>query len=150
MSDTTNKPPIWYWIITVILLLWGLMGVWIFYDFIASTPETMAKYVADGAFSQAYADHLMSTPAWATAVFGLAVFTGALGALCLLMRRTWSVPLYMLSLLFIVISHINTFAMAKAHKIMAGGQIGMEMVVLALGLFALWFALTAKRKNWLS
>ena len=150
MSETTNKPPIWYWIVTVILLLWGLMGIWVFYDFISSTPQSMAKYVTDGAISQAYADHLMSIPAWATAVFAVAVFTGGLGALCLLMRRTWSVSLYMLSLLFIVISHINTFVMAKAHKLMGGGQIGMEMLVLVFGLFALWFAVTAKRKSWLS
>ncbi len=150
MAETTNKPPIWYWIIAVILLVWGLMGIWIFYDFISTTPESMAKYVADGAFSQAYADHLMSTPAWATAVFALAVFTGALGALCLVLRRAWSVPLYMLSLLFIVISLINTFLITKAHKLMGTGQIAMEMLVLVLGGFALWFAITAKRKNWLS
>ncbi len=149
MSEATNKPPIWFWIIAITLLLWGMMGLFVFYDFVVSTPESMAKYVEAGTYSQAYANHLLATPAWVTAVFALAVLTGALGALCLVLRRTLSLPLYVASLLFIIVLHGNTFLIAKAHKLMSSGQIGMEGVVFSLGVLAVWISRKARNNNWL-
>ena len=149
MTELTNKPAIWFWVIAIILALWGLMGLWVYYDFVISTPETMAKYVASGTYSQAYADYLLGTPAWSTAVFALAVCSGALGALCLVLRRTWAVFLYMLSLLFITISLGNMFLVDKVHTVMSNGQIGMEAVVFSLGLLAVWVSKKAKNKTWL-
>lgn len=150
MTETnTVKPPIWFWVIVAILVLWGMMGMYVYYDYVTSTPESMAKYVTDGTYSQAYVDYFLSSPAWATAVFALAVFSGALGALCLLLRRNWAVPLYMISLFFVVISIGNMFIIDKAHKLMSGGQIGMEGVVFCLAVLAVWISRKAKNSNWL-
>jgi len=149
MGETTNKLPIWFWILTVILLLWGMMGMFVYYDFVTSTPESMAKYVADGTYSQAYADYLLATPTWSTAVFAIAVSSGILGAISLVFRRNWAVPLYMISLLFIVISLFDMFVLDKVHKLMSTGQVGMEGVVLGLGILAVWISRTAKNKHWL-
>ena len=149
MSETTSKPPIWFWVIAVILALWGLMGLYVYYDFVTSTPESMAKYVEAGTYTRAYADSLLETPAWSTAVFALAVCSGALGALSLILRKSWSVPLYMASLLFVIISLGNMFLLDKVHKLMSGGQIGMEGVVFCLGVLAVWVSRKAKKENWL-
>ena len=51
-----NKLPIWFWICTIILVLWALMGMFVYYDFVTTTSEKMAKYIADGVYSQGYAD----------------------------------------------------------------------------------------------
>lgn len=144
-----NKLPIWFWICTIILVLWGLMGMYVYYDFVTMTPETIADYVSSGSFTQAYADSLANTPMWATSAFALAVFTGALGALCLLLRKRWAALLYTASLIFIVISLADMFLIRKLHTMMSGGQIGMEGVVLLLGLFAFWFARKGKANGWL-
>ncbi len=149
MTETSNKPPRWFWILTVILLLWGMMGMYVYYDFVTSSPESMAKYVTAGTYSQAYADYLLAEPTWSAAVFALAVSTGILGALCMVLRRAWAVPLYMLSLLFIIISLSKMFILDKAHNLMSGGQIGMEGVVFSLGVLAVWVSRKAKNENWL-
>lgn len=150
MTEThENKLPVWFWVVTVVLVLWGLMGLYVFYDYISSTPEKMAKYVADGELSQGYVDGLMNTPAWAKAVFALAVFTGALGALCLTLRKSWAVGLYALSLLFILLSFVDMFVIRKLHVDMTSAQIGMEGVVLILGIFAFWFSRKSKSNGWL-
>lgn len=149
METKDNALPIWFWVLAVILLLWGLMGAWVYYDFAVSTPESMAKYVADGVYTQEYADSLLNTPAWHTAVFAIAVFSGLLGALCLVLRRAWAVPLYMISLLCVIISLFFMFVIAKSHTMMSGGQIGMEGVVFALGVLGVWFARKAKANGWL-
>jgi len=150
MSDATNKPPVWFWILTILLLLWGMMGIYVYYDFVTSTPESMTKYVTAGTYSQAYADYLLAQPAWATSIFALAVTSGILGAVSLVLRRTWAVPLYMLSLLCIIFSLGKTFLLDKAHNLMSGGQIGMEGVVLSLGILSVWIALKAKNNGWLN
>lgn len=149
-ATTERKPGKLYWIITGLLVLWGLMGLWVFYDFTAATPESMAKYVADGTYTQAYADYYTSgSPLWHTVVFAIAVISGALGALGLLLCRAWAVPLYIVSLLCIIISLFSMFGLDKLHTVMSGGQIAMQGVVLALGLFSAWFARKKKAKGWL-
>jgi hypothetical protein len=150
MTDTTNTPPIWFWILTVILLLWGMMGMYVYYDFVTSTPESMAKYIEAGTYSQAYADYLLAEPTWSAAVFALAVTSGFLGAVSLLLRRSWAAPLYMLSLLFISISLGKMFLLDKAHTMMSGGQVGMEGIVFLLGVLAVWVSRTANNKDWLT
>ena len=82
MADADGSTPgKLYWIITGILVLWGLMGLWVLYDFISATPESMAKSVADGTYTQAYADYYLNgSKMWQTAVFAIAVISGALGA----------------------------------------------------------------------
>ena len=149
MAEATNKPPIWFWIIAIILLLWGMMGIYVYYDYVTSTPESMAIYVETGTYSQAYADHLLAEPAWSTAVFALAVCSGILGAICLVLRRTLAVPLYMFSLLFVTISIGKMFLLDKLHNLMSGGQIGMEAVVFGLGVLAVWISRKAKNNNWI-
>ena len=149
MGNTTNKPPVWFWVLVAILVLWGMMGMYVYYDYVNSTPESMAKYVEAGTYSQAYADYLLAAPAWSTAVFAIAVCSGALGAISLVLRRSWAVPLYMISLLFIILSLLDMFVLGKAHKLMSSSQIGMEGVVFCLGVLAVWTSRTAKNKNWL-
>ncbi len=151
MTDNTQtKLPIWYWILTGILLLWALMGLWVLYSFINATPESMATSVADGTYSQAYVDYyLTGSKAWQTAVFAIAVISGALGALCLALRRAWAVPLYALSLLMIIASLFGMFVIDKAHTMMSGSQIAMEGIVFLLGLLGVWFSRTSKAKAWL-
>ena len=124
--------------------------MYVYYDFVTTTPETLAKYVADGELSQGYVDGLMNTPTWATAVFALAVFTGALGALCLVLRKSWALIFYALSLLFILLSFVDMFIIRKLHVDMTSAQIGMEGVVLLLGIFAFWFSRKSKSNGWLN
>ena len=149
MEANDDKLPVWYWILTALLVLWALMGVWVYYDFVTSTPEKMAKYVADGAYSREYADSLLNTPAWSTGVFAIAVFSGFLGAIGLVLRRSWAAALYGVSMLFVAISIFNMFAVEKLHTMMSGDQIGMEAVVFGLGVLGVWFSRHAKAKGWL-
>ncbi|MEE9273532.1 MAG: hypothetical protein V3U57_09750 [Robiginitomaculum sp.] len=149
MSEITTKLPIWYWILTAILALWALMGLWVFYDFMTTTPEKLVKYVTDGTFSQEYADYYSNSPLWHMIVFAIAIFSNLLGVLNLIVRKAWAAPLYTLSLLMVVISLIKMFAIDKVYTIMSSGQIGMECVVLVLGILGVWFAHISKAKGWL-
>lgn len=148
MSEISeNKTPALYWVIAAALLLWSLMGVMAYLGHVGTTPESMAEYVTSGDVSQAYADYMMSAPAWATAVFAIAVFSGVAGAVALLLRKKWAVQLYTVSLVFILISMFKGFILDQAGSMMSTTQIAMEFLVIAFGAFAVWFARKKRAKG---
>lgn len=148
MSETSkNNTPTLYWAIAGALALWSLMGVMVYMGYVGTSAEDYAAAVADGTMTQAYADYSANAPAWATAVFAIAVFSGVAGAFCLLLRKKWAVQLYTMSLVFILISMFKGFILDKAASVMSPGEIGMEFVVVALGVFAVWFARKKKAKG---
>ena len=88
---TTNKPNKWFWIIAVLALLWNLMGV---------SRYLMEAYNAESFRTQFNADQLAimdGSPAWITAVFAIAVFSGLLACFTLLMKRKFAITLFGIS-----------------------------------------------------
>ena len=74
------KPPLWFWILSALLLVWNLLGVMAYVQEATMTAEALqAMPAAERAL-------LQSRPAWATAAFAFAVFGGASGCLLLLLR----------------------------------------------------------------
>lgn len=70
---TTNKPPVWFWIVSVIALIWNALGVFAYLGRAFATDEMIAQMPED-----AQAEFLMEFPAWYTAAFAIAVFVGHL------------------------------------------------------------------------
>lgn len=128
-----------HWIASGLLFVWSLFGVMAYLGAVGTTPEMLAAGVASGEYTQGYADLLGDIPAWHMALFAIAVFSAVLGAICLLLRKKWAVLLYTLSLACIAISFIKTFVMDKAASLMSGGQIAIEIAILAIALIALWY-----------
>ena len=77
------KPPIWFWLVSVIALLWNLMGVFNYLNQ-AYNQEALLE-----AMDQAQREVFEGIPAWATAAFAIAVFAGAIGSIGLLIRKKW-------------------------------------------------------------
>ncbi|GGZ69415.1 hypothetical protein GCM10007028_03040 [Algibacter mikhailovii] len=83
-------------------------------------------------------------PVWVTAAFAIAVFGGALAAIGLLLRKSWSVKLWLLSLLAVIIQMgyilINGYASSMV----------MTIMIIVFALFFVWFARKSESKGWLS
>ena len=90
MTDT-NKPGVVYWIIGVVALLWNLLGVNAYLQEAFQTEAFLAAY------NEEQLALMDSTPAWITALFAIAVFSGAIGSLLLLLRKKFAVPLLFIS-----------------------------------------------------
>lgn len=110
-----NTAPRWLLWVSIILLLWNLMGVGAFVSQWMMTPEQLATLPAEQQAMWA------SMPAWAWGGYAIAVFAGTLGAIGLLMRKKWAAPLFLISLIavlvqfaypFIIADGLNTLGMA--------------------------------------
>lgn len=82
MTDNSTKTATSFWVISIIALLWNLMGVssYLFYAFV--TEEMVTDLPAEQK-----AEMLIEQPSWLTAIYALAVFGGLLGSILLLMRK---------------------------------------------------------------
>ncbi len=141
MSEATdNRPPVLFWVISIALLLWGLGGASIYIAYFIETPEEFAETAETAANRQAYADYIANIPFWAIAVGIIAAASRLLGAIGLLLRRAWALPLYSISVVFFVVALYRAFIIANVASVMSGPHIAVELVFVALSIFAVWFA----------
>jgi hypothetical protein len=126
------------------LLLWGLGGASIYVAYFVETPEQFAQSAETAANRAGYADYIENIPWWAIAAGITAAASRLLGAVCLLLRRAWALPLFVLSTIAFAIALYRAFVLADVASVMSGAHIAVEVVFLSLSLFAIWFAYASK------
>ena len=141
MTNSMNKPPIWFWIVSVLALIWNGLGVMAYLGRAFATEEMIAALP-----KEQQAEFLVEYPSWYTAAFALAVFCGALGCIALLIRKKWAHPLFVISALGAIVQHTYLFMNVE----MNGAAMVMPIMVIAVCLFLIWLAKNAIAKNWIS
>lgn len=137
------KIPVWFWIISVIALLWNLMGLFAFYTDMTISEDALSALTSDQR-------NLYETqPLWAKIAFGGAVILGVLGSIGLLMKKKWSTQLLLLSVACVLAQMAHSF-MSNAYEIMGGSSMLMGAVVLIFALFLVWFSRHALVRGYLS
>ena len=92
MNSSNIKPSTRYWLVAVLSFLWYAVGVFNYLAQAYMTDETLVSLPDE---VQLYYTNL---PAWVTAAFALAVFSGLLGSVGLLLRKKWASFLFFSSL----------------------------------------------------
>jgi hypothetical protein len=98
-----TKPGWSFWIISVLILLWNIMGIAAYYT--QSSMDLLKLAATDPYQARLFAE----MPQWAWLAYGVAVGTGTLGALGLLLRRGWAPRAFMVSLAALIIQFGYSF-----------------------------------------
>jgi hypothetical protein len=136
-----------YWTISVVLLVWALGGASIYVAYFIETPEQFATTAETAANKHAYANYIANIPAWAIAVGVIAAGARLVGAIGLMLRRAWAAPFFVVSLAFFLAALFRGFVLADAARVMNPAHIAVEVIFVALGLFAIWFSHDSKAKG---
>jgi len=145
MSDILNgRPTTNFWIIGGAALVWNLIGLVFYIGQVTLTPEALAK------MSEAQQEFFTGTPAWATAAFATAVNAGALASLFLLLRKSWAVPAFAISLLAVIIQDVDAFLLRDAFSVVGVNGIILPSMVLVIAVALLLYARATKARHWLS
>jgi len=145
MSDLLDsRPTTNFWIVGGAALVWNLIGLVIYYQHVTMTPEQLAS------FSDAKQAFISSTPMWATSAYAIAVNAGVLGSLFLLLRKSWAVPLFTLSLLGILVQNVHAFLLASGLAVWGTSGIALPAIVIVIGVALLMYSRTTKDKGWLA
>lgn len=141
---TNVKPPASFWIVGVVALLWNLMGVYQFY--LGNYElESLRESVSAEAFSI-----MESLPMWYSIVFAVAVFSGVLGCVLVLMKKKFAIPVFAISLLTVLV--VEIYWLLGTDIIQTSGYIAalMPMIVIAVAIFLYYYSKGAARNGWIS
>lgn len=144
MQTSTMKLPAWYWVVSVLALLWMLFGVF------AWAMDFLMDEAALAQMSEAQRELYAVRPQWLFIVYAIAVFSGLVGAIGLAMRKAWAIPAFWISLIAIIIQFSYTLFVMNAIALLgAAAALPFPVVIFAIGAALLWFAMRAKQSGWL-
>lgn len=135
--------PKWYMPVTVLALLWNLLGCGAYLNDVMLTPEAVAQMTPD----QQALYH--SRPAWAVAATATAVWGGALGCLGLILRKSWATPLLVLSLAGVVVQDLAIFVLSDAAAKGGTAVYVLQGLVFVVALALVQLARRASAASWL-
>jgi len=138
-----NKPPIWFWIISVVALVWNLMGVNAYLQQEFNTEAHRAMYTSE------QLEQIAQQPAWYTAAFAIAVFCGALGCLFLLLRKTWAKPMFILSIIGIIGQIIYNLVLNNHLEGAGAFAISMQIAIPIIAILLILLSRGATERGWL-
>ncbi|NVK08601.1 MULTISPECIES: hypothetical protein [Tenacibaculum] len=143
MTDS-NKPTTLFWIIGVAALVWNGLGVMQYLGMAYMTDEVKA------ALPEAERALYDNIPSWVTAAFAIAVFGGLIGSAFLLMRKKLARPMFLISLIAIIVQMSYNLFMSRAAEVYGPGSVIMPIMVIVIGVFLLMYSKKTIAKGWLS
>lgn len=135
-----QRMPSWFWFAAGGILLFMLVGV---AGYLATVMTPVDQMPAD---QQA---KLAALPGWQTAVYAVAVWSGLLGAIALLLRRRWSVPVLLISFLGAIGTFLPFAILAPVRELATRGDAVAAVIVIGLCAASYWFARHSQQKGWL-
>lgn len=141
---TTTKPATSFWIISIVALLWNLLGVMAYIMHVTITPETLQ------AMPEQERTLYTGTPVWATAAFAIAVWGSTLGCVLLLLRKKLATPVLVIAFAGIVVQMIHSFFISNSIEVYGPGGLVMPIMIIVVGIYLIWFSRHATAKGWLN
>ena len=127
-SSHEASPPVWFWVISIIALLWYLMDMSAFYMRVFMTDDVMKAMPENQ-------QHLYrNMPLWVNIVFAGEVFGGALGCVGLLLRKKWALPLFAVSILGVLSQTFHIYFLSDAISTMGTPAVVMPLVAILIGI----------------
>jgi len=140
MNRTLSRPtPAMFWIVAFLSLLWNSFGAFDFTMTNIRDPGYLAQFPAEMI-------QLIDTfPLWAVAAWGFGVWGALAGSLLLLLRSSYAVHAFALSLAGLAVSTVYQWTLDLPPAMTTPGMIAMNLVIWAGALFLLWYAIRQRK-----
>ncbi|KAF1711495.1 hypothetical protein CSC70_06240 [Pseudoxanthomonas kalamensis DSM 18571] len=132
-----------FWVVAVLGLLWNLLGAAALWMDMAMSPDAVAQL--PGAQQQIRA----ASPSWLYFPWAIAVAAGVLGALALLLKKRLAEPLFLVSLLALLVQVIGGYLTTPAWSLTGVPGLAFPAVLVVIALFLWRYASGAKARGWL-
>lgn len=138
-----NKAPKWFMPVSIIALLWNLVGCAAYLADVMLSAEDIAG------MTEAQQALYAARPMWAVSATAIAVWCGALGCLGLILRRKWSFVLLVLSLLGVIVQDIGLFGLSGAVMEAETAAFVLQGLVLVIAVALVLLGRKALTNEWL-
>ena len=119
-----RRTPKHLWIVGIVALLWNAMGAM---DYLMTQTKNEA-YMSQ--FTPEQLDFFYGFPTWVVAAWAIAVWAGVVGAVLLLLRKRLAVPVFLVSLIAMVVTTIHNFVLSDGLEVMGGDPMAVGFTVL--------------------
>jgi hypothetical protein len=142
-SNTNNvqKTPWHLWVVGFVGLLWSAMGAM---DYIM-TKTRNEEYMS--AFTPEQLEFFYGLPVWVVAAWAIAVWGGVVGAMFLLLRKTWAVQLFLASFIAMVITTIHNYVLSNGLEVIGDTFSLVFSAVIFLVALGLWLYARAMQQR---
>lgn len=138
------KPPVSFWIIATLATLWGAMGCFAAWMQLGMSPAELA------ALPEADRTIMSGLPAWFGAVYVGAVGTGLAGGIALLLRRAIARPLFLISLVLVIVQFGYSFFGTELLALKSAAEtVPFPLFIIAVAVFQFWYAGRARARGWI-
>lgn len=141
-TEIKKVAPKWFWIVSVIALIWYLMDTTAFFmrtigleNMLAGMPEQQRSLY-------------LSMPLWVNVVFAAEAFGGLLGSVGLLLKKSWALVLYTISIAGVIAQTTYVYFMSDSIKIMGTAAIVMPLMAILIGAGMIILTRLAEAKHW--
>jgi hypothetical protein len=138
-----TKPPTWFYVAAVILIIWECIGCFAYLSQVTMSPADLAQLPA------AQQEIWKMMPAWVTSAYALAVWVGLAGGISLLLRRRIARSLFVVSLIAVVVQFGWTFLATPILTSVGPSAVAFPAFIIAVGAMAVWFSGKAIVNGWL-
>ena len=135
------SPPVWFRIVGLVAVLWNAFGVAMYLSSVGVFGDPMAG------LSEAERAAASSIPGWITGAFAIGTFAGLFASLGLVLRKGWAVPVFIVSLVALLLLEGWIVFFSGALEIFG---IAVPIMVSAGAILLAWLAIHARRRGWLS
>lgn len=135
--SSSNNPRVYFWVVSLIALIWNGLGA---YSFAVQALSTAEQFNEFSDTDEILAAHF---PTWYLSVFGIAVFSGFLGSVFLLLRKRWAYSLFTIALIATGIQQFYVLTEVNPRDIF------LSLSSLVIAVFLVWFSRRAIAKTWL-
>lgn len=143
-EESSGAAPRSFLIISIVALLWNLFGAVSYIMQITMSAETLANMPeAERVLNE-------SIPSWVTGVFAIAVSGGVIGCVGLLLKKTWCIPVFLVSLAAVVLQFAYWLLLTDAIDVYGPEAVAMPLFVTVIAVFLPWYSRGAKSKGWLT
>ena len=113
--NQSPKTPVHLWIVGILAMLWNAVGA---FDYTA-TQYRIESYMAN--FTPEQLEYFYGFPAWVDAAWALGVWGSLLGSLALLLRKSWAVWLFAISIVGLAGTSVYNFLLSSGAEMMGEG-----------------------------
>ncbi len=115
---------------------------------VAFSMEIFAQEVMIKDWTDAQKEWAKSIPTWIYFEYAIAVSTGVAGSIGLFLKKSWTVPLFAICVVTVIIQMVYSMLVAGGLQVMGPGAAVMPCLVILFSIVFLWFSIYSKGKGW--
>jgi hypothetical protein len=145
MSDEMQaKPPISFWIVAGVALVWNLIGLLMYYSGVSATPEQLKAVYSPEQFAA-----IEATPAWVTSAFAIATSFGVIASIVLLLRKALAFLLFVVSFVALLVQELYLFLLSDSLAVFGSSLLVVQGSVFLGAVIWIWYSNLARSQGWI-